>query len=74
MAEKLMILPGRRSETIRLVSIPEDVESHEAFRHVTGVISGVEERIPDYTWDDLEDALEEHGYRSVEFILGPAVD
>lgn len=74
MADKLMILPGRRSETIRLVSIPEDVESHEAFRHVTGVISNVEERIPDYTWDDLEDALEEHGYRSVDFILGPAVD
>ena len=74
MADNLMILPGRRSETIRLVSIPEDVESHEAFRHVTGVISSVEERIPDYTWDDLEDALDEHGYRSVGFVLGPAVD
>ena len=74
MADKLMILPGLRSEAIRLVSIPEDVESHEAFRHVTGVISSVEERISNYTWEDLEDALDEHGYRSVPFVLGPSVD
>ncbi len=74
MADKLMILPGRRSQSIRLVSLPDDLESQEAFRHVTGVISSVEEAKPDYTWEDLEDALEAHGYRSVDFVLGPAVD
>ena len=74
MGNRLMVLPSAKPEGIRVVSIPEDVEAQEAFRHATGVISGVEESDPDYTWEDIEDALDGHGYRVLEFVLGPALD
>jgi hypothetical protein len=74
MGNRLMVLPSAKPEGIRVVSIPDDVEAQEAFRHATGVISGVEESEPDYTWEDIEDALDEHGYRVLEFVLGPALD
>ncbi|MCP3867361.1 MAG: hypothetical protein GY703_04540 [Gammaproteobacteria bacterium] len=74
MSGKLMILPSAKLDGIRLVAIPEDLDSPEAFRHVTGVISAVEESDPDYTWEDIEDALDEHGYRTMDFILGPSLD
>jgi len=74
MSVKLMVLPSGDSARIRLVTIPEDIESQEAFRHATGVISGVEESTPEYTWEDIEEALEEQGFQSVEFVLGPALD
>jgi len=74
MSIKLMVLPASAPEKIRLVTIPRDIEKHEAFRHATGVISQVEEANPDYDWDDLEDALESHGFQTVDFVLGPAVD
>ena len=25
-------------------------------------------------WEDIEDALEEHGFQTLEFILGPELD
>ena len=71
MADKLMILPSKDSEKIRLVRIPEDFEEHEVYRHATGVIASVEEQIPDYEWEDILEALEEHGFSEVDFILGP---
>ena len=71
MSKKLMILPSADPKKIRLVSIPEDNEEHEVYRRATGVIAGVEERIPDYDWDDILEALEEHGFAEVDFILGP---
>ena len=74
MDHKLMVLPSRDPSAIRLVEIPNDIEAQEAYRHVTGVISSVEEAMNDYDWDDIEDALEEHGYHLVNFILGPALD
>jgi hypothetical protein len=74
MGNRLMVLPSAKPEGIRVVSIPDDVEAQEAFRHATGVISGVEESDSDYTWEDIEDALDEHGYRVLEFVLGPALD
>jgi hypothetical protein len=74
MSNKLMVLPSGDSSRIRLVSIPDDIESQEAFRHATGVISGVEETTPDYSWEDIEEALEEQGFHPVEFVLGPALD
>lgn len=74
MPETLMILSARDPENIRLVRVPADYEPHEAYRHVTGLIAAVEEDDPDYDWADIEAVLEEHGFGSVAFILGPALD
>ncbi len=71
MSDKLMILPSKVSEKIRLVKIPDDYEEHEIYRRATGIIAGVEEKIPDYDWEDILEALEENGFNEVEFILGP---
>ena len=74
MAEKLMVLPAHDYKSIRLVRIPNDYEEHEVFRHVTGIIAAVEDNNPDYQWDDVLSALEDHGFEAVDFILGPALD
>jgi len=74
MSVRLMVLPAGEPGGIRVVSIPEDREEQEAFRHVTGIISEVEESAPEYAWEDIEDALEEHGYRVLDFVLGPSLD
>lgn len=74
MPNELMILPAADAAAIRLVRVPPDFEAHEAFRHVTGLIAGVEEENPDYNWDDIESVLEDHGFETVDFILGPALD
>ena len=73
MSETLMILPASDSKAIRLVRVPDDYESHEAFRHVTGLIAAVEELQPDCKADEIVDALEDHGFETVEFILGPTL-
>ncbi|WP_455204771.1 hypothetical protein [Kaarinaea lacus] len=74
MSAGLMILPAKDSEAIRLVRIPKDFEEHEAYRHVTGLIASVEEKNSNYSIDDILDVLEDHGFESVEFTLGPALD
>ena len=74
MSSKLMILPAHNYKSTRLIKIPDDFEEHEVFRNVTGVISQVEEENPDYTWDDVAEALEDHGFEVMDFILGPALD
>ena len=71
MADKLMILPSKQAEHIRLLKIPEDYEMHEVYRLATGLIAGVEDQIPDYNWEDILEVLEEKGFSEVEFILGP---
>lgn len=74
MSENLMILPAGRRSDIRLVRIPEDFEAHEVYRHVTGLIAAVEEENPDYRWEDIQAVLEDHGFETVSFILGPVLD
>ena len=74
MSVRLMVLPAGEPGEIQIVSIPRDIEEQEAFRHVTGIISEVEESTPEYAWEDIEDALEEHGYSVLEFVLGPSLD
>ena len=73
MSNTLMILPASDTRNIRLVRIPDDFESHEVFRHVTGLIAAVEEQDPDCDQDDILAALEDHGFETVEFILGPTL-
>ena len=74
MTEKLMILSARKPADIRLVSVPDDYEEHEAYRHVTAMIASVEESDPDYEWADIEAVLSDEGFESVDFLLGPALD
>jgi hypothetical protein len=71
---RLMILPSKDHTQIRLLRVPEDYETHEVYRHATGVIAGVESDNPEYRWDDIAEVLEEAGYEMVDFILGPSLD
>ena len=73
MSSKLMLLPSKDPQKIRLIRVPEDFEEHEIYRVATGVIASVEEQIPNYDWDDIIEMLEEHGFSEVEFILGPEI-
>jgi virulence-associated protein VapD len=73
MSNALMILPASDTRNIRLVRIPDDFESQEVFRHVTGLIAAIEEQDPDCDQDDILTALEDHGFETVEFILGPTL-
>lgn len=74
MNETLMILPSGNADAIRLVRVPDDFESHEAYRHVTGLIAAAEEQNPDYDWEDIQSILEEHDFETVDFVLGPSLD
>ncbi|MCF6354612.1 MAG: hypothetical protein L3J26_05830 [Candidatus Polarisedimenticolaceae bacterium] len=71
MPAKFIMLPGKTLEQTRLVKIPEHYDGHEAFRHTTGLIAGVEEENADYTWDDIAEVLEEQGFEVVDYIVGP---
>jgi hypothetical protein len=73
MSETLMILPASDARAIRLVRVPDDYESHEAFRHVTGLIAAAEEQNPEVDTDDILALLEDQGFETVEFILGPTL-
>jgi hypothetical protein len=69
-----MLLPSRDFSRVRLVQMPDDFEEHEAFRYVTGIIAQVEEQDPDYDVDDILESLEDRGFTSVDFVLGPEAD
>lgn len=74
MSDTLMILPAKDSTAIRLVRIPDDFEEQEVYRHVVGLIAKVEEETADYSWSDIEAMLEDHGFETVNFVLGPMLD
>ena len=74
MPNRYMILPARDPENIRLLRIPDDTQPQETYRLVTGLIAGVEQANSDYTWEDIADVLEEHGFEPLEFIRGPELD
>jgi hypothetical protein len=73
MSNNLMLLPANEHEKIRLIRVPDDLEEHEAYRYVTGLIAKAEED-SDYSWDDILDLLEERGFESVDFMIGPSLD
>jgi len=73
MSNNLMILPADKYTNIRLIQIPDDIEEHEAYRYVTGLIAKVEEG-PEYDWDDILDLLEERGFEAINFVLGPPLE
>ena len=72
MSDTLMILPASSTRGIRLIRVPDDFGAHEVFRQVTGLIAAVEEQDPNDR-DDILTALEDHGFETVEFILGPTL-
>ncbi len=74
MSAKLIMLPSKTLEQTRLIKIPEHYDGHEAFRHTTGLIAGVEEENSDHTWDDIAEVLEAHGFEMVDYIIGPELD
>ena len=74
MSARLMLLPSRDPEGSRVVTVPEDFEAHEAFRHLTGLIADVQEQDPDWSWEDLAEVLENHGFTPVECLVGPYLD
>jgi len=69
-----MVLPSSNFDKVRLISIPEDYEYHEAFRKVTGLIAKAEEENPDFTWQDIAFELEDYGFFQEDFQLGPVLD
>ena len=71
MNDTLMILPASEAGNICLIRVPDDYESHEAYRHVTGLIAALEEEDPNFDRDDILAVVEDHGFEAVEFILGP---
>ncbi len=72
MSERMMILPSKDVSQLRLVRVPEDLSPHEAYRHVTALIGEIpaekERRLAPL------DALEDHGFEPVPFLLGPSLD
>ena len=71
MAAKLMILPSKDSNKIRLIQIPQDYDEHEVYRAATGAIARIEDNLPGYNWEDLMEELEDMGFEEMPFILGP---
>lgn len=74
MTERLMVLPSKDVGRIRLVTVPEDMSPHEAYRYVTGLIAEIDRTGEDQWVDDVLDLLEDHGFEGVEFALGPPLD
>jgi len=71
MSTQLMLLPSTRLEMSHLLEIPDDYQEQEAYRHITGIISAVEEQAG--TVEDIIEALDARGFKSLEFLLGPAL-
>ena len=68
---KLMIFPSIEHDKIKLMKVPDDFEEHEAYRCATSLISDLQQSNSNCTWEDVEDVLEEHGFVTVEHVLGP---
>jgi len=74
MAKHRMVLPSKDVGRIRLVTVPEDMSPHEAYRYVTGLIAEIERTGDDQWLDKVLDLLEDHGFARVDFTLGPPLD
>jgi hypothetical protein len=69
-----MVLPSKDVGRVRLVTVPEDLSAYEAYRYVTGLVSEVPREGGDHWLDTVLDVLEDHGFETMEFILGPSLD
>ena len=74
MSARMMLLPAKNVDDMKLVSIPDDFDQRDALRHATSLIASIEEENPDYAWDDIAATLEDHGFMVQEFMVGPELD
>ncbi len=74
MSQTLMVLPSIEFKRIRVVKIPDDLDTNEAYRFATGIIAQAEESNEDYGWEDIAEALEGRGFEPVEALIGPTLD
>lgn len=74
MSQLLMVLPSVEFKQIRVVKIPEDLDTNEAYRFATGIIAQAEESKEDYAWEDISEALEVRGFEPVDVLIGPTLD
>ena len=74
MSARMMLLPAKNIEDMRLVSIPDDFDQRDALRHATALIATVEEENPDSGWEEIAAVLEDHGFEVQEFMIGPELD
>ena len=73
MTEQLMLLPNKDFNNMLLVRVPDDFEGQEAFRRAVGIIAEIESLNKNYSLDDLINALEDHGFMPITFVLGPEI-
>ncbi len=74
MSQALMVLPSVEFKQIRVVQIPDDLDTNEAYRFATGIIAQAEETNADYVWEDISEALEGRGFVPVDVLIGPTLD
>ena len=56
----------------RLIRVPDDFRAHEVSRKVTDLIAVIEEQVPN-NWDNILADLENDGFETMKFILGPTL-
>jgi len=74
MAKRFMVLPSKDVGKIRLVTVPEDMAPHEAYRFVTSLIAEVGHTGEEQWMESVLELLEDHGFEKVDFVLGPPLD
>ncbi len=74
MPERLMLLPARDFERIRLIRIPDDYSERDAVRRVTALIAEAQEDEQEWKWEEIAATLEDHGFTAVDFTPGPELD
>ena len=74
MTARLMLLPARKIEDMKIVSIPSDFDARDALRRATSLIASVEEENPDFDWEDIAMMLEDNGFEVQAFTIGPDID
>ncbi len=70
MSDKLIYLPASTPARCRVLQMPNDMEAHEAFRNITGIIARLEE-LGESDPDELDDAFESNGFKVMDLAIGP---
>lgn len=67
----LMLLPSKTVENSVLVALPDDVEPHAAYRCAVSIIATAEAAQNTATKQEITQALEDHGFTIMEYVVGP---
>ena len=71
--KNVMLLPSKTFENSLLVTLPDDVDSHAAFRFAVSVIAEAETEGLEDTKQAIILALEDHGFQIIDYLLGPEI-